>query len=492
MFKKVLVANRGEIAVRIVRTCRDLGIPTVALHDHSDRESLHVRLADECVRLDSPLGYLDSSGIIKIAKQKGAEAIHPGYGFLSERSDFIAACEENGVAFVGPPSRVVKLTNDRTGLLKTVEDAGIQVPPYSPASFYVEDHELIKAAAVKIGFPLVVRSCQGGRGHSARDVHNIHELQKAVAEVAAEAFLLFGDRSVYLEKTIPDARLIVVQLLADKYGNMVHTGTRDGTPLRRGVKLVVESPAPFLSAEQEETICQDALKIGRMLNFCNAGTVEFLLDAAGRHYFTEMKARIQVEHPTTEMITGLDIIRKQLEIAAGEKLSLTQSDIRINGCAMLCRINAEDPLRDYMPCPGRLRHFRMPGGPNVRVDGYGYSGCDVPVHYEPLLAKITVWGEDRKECISRMRRALNDTAIVGVRTNIVLHKTVIESKEFAEGTLTTQSLDNQCFLSSMPGPDLKELAVAAALSFVLRNRTLRPVVPDSLREGWHRSARQLL
>ncbi len=489
MFKKVLVANRGEIAVRIIRTCRDMGIRTVALYDRSDRDSLHVRLADECVQVASRLGYLDSMRIIQIAREVGAEAIHPGYGFLSERSDFVIACEENDIAFVGPPSSVIRSTQDKTELLVRVEQEGIQVPPHSATSFGPNDLPLVFAAAESIGYPLVVKSCVGGRGHSARLVGDAGHLEAATAQVATEACLLFGDRRIYLEAAVIPARLVEVQILGDKYGSLIHLGTRDGSLQRRGVKVIAEAPAPFLSVEQEEDICADALKIGKLLNYCNAGTVEFLVDGKGRHFFTEIKARIQVEHPTTELVTNQDIVRRQLEVASGEKLPLLQKDVRIVGSALLCRINAEDPLHDYMPSPGRLRNFRMPGGPNVRVDAYGYAGCQVPVHYEPLLAKITVWGSDRQECLRRMHRALTDTAIKGVRTNIVLHKSILDSEEFSFGKLGQERLETQSFVPNLSGADLREIAVAAAVGYVLRNKSLRSVTPERLREGWRQSAR---
>ena len=491
MFKKVLVANRGQVAVRIIATCRDMGISTVALYDRSDRGSLHVRLSDQCVELDSRLGYLDSALVVRIAREMKAEAIHPGYGFLSERADFIKSCQENGIVFVGPPASVVEQCSERTAVLARVAQTGIAVPPHSASSFAADELPALKKAAGQLGFPLFLKSCSGGRGRSMRLLKSADDLHDATDQVSKEAHLLFGGGRVYLEKAILPARLVEVQLLGDAAGNIVHLGTRDGSLQWRGLKLIAEAPAPFLSKQKQESICQDAIKIGRLLGFINAGTVQFVLDEHGNHFFTEIKSRLQVEHAVTELVTHVDIVREQLEIAAGSALSVSQNDVRIEGCALQCRINAEDPLNDYLPSPGKLRSFRMPGGPFVRVDAYGYAGCEVPVLYDSLLANISVWGRDRQECIRRMSRSLTHTQISGVRTNIVLHQSILDSEDFGSGEFSTECLEHRSFIPCMPETDLRDLACAAAVAFTLRNQRLNPVIPDRFQSGWHQANRIL-
>jgi acetyl/propionyl-CoA carboxylase alpha subunit len=491
MFKKVLVANRGLVAVRIIDTCHDMGISTVALYDRSDRGSLHVRLSDQCVELDSSLGYLDRALIVRIARELGAEAIHPGYGFLSERSDFIRLCEENGIVFIGPSSAIVRRCLDRTAVLSMVAATGISVVPHSDGSFDSSELDALRSAAEKLGFPFFLKSCAGGRGRAMRLVGSAEELLSATDQVNKRASLLFGGGRVYLEKAILPSRLVEVQLLGDSAGDIVHLGTRDGSMQRRGVKLIAEAPAPFLSLQKQDLICQDAIKIGRLLGYVNAGTAQFILDEHGNHYFSEIKCRLQVEHAVTELVTHLDIVREQLEIAAGGALGFDQDDVRVNGCALQCRINAVDPLNDYLPSPGKLRSFRMPGGPHVRVDRYGYAGCQVPVLYDSLLANISVWGRSRQECIQRMSRSLIHTAINGVHTNIVLHKSILDSEEFGRGEFSTDCLEHKSFIPCMPESDLRDLACAAAIAFALRNQRMSPVVPDRFREGWHTSDRIL-
>jgi len=489
MFKKVLVANRGLVAVRIIDTCHDMGISTVALYDRSDRGSLHVRLSDQCVELDSSLGYLDGALIVRIARELNAEAIHPGYGFLSERSDFIRTCEENGIVFIGPPSAVVRRCLDRTAVLSMVAESGIAVLPHSQSSFDAFETQGLRSAADKLGFPLFLKSCSGGRGLAMRLIGSAEELVAATEQVTKHSLLLFGGGRVYLEKALLPSRLVEVQLLGDATGDIVHLGTRDGSMQRRGVKLLAEAPAPLLSLQQQEAICEDAIRIGRLLGYVNAGTVQFLLDEHGKHFFSEIKCRLQVEHAVTELVTHLDIVKEQLEIAAGGGLGFNQEDVRINGCALQCRINAVDPLNDYLPSPGKLRTFRMPGGPYVRVDKYGYAGCEVPVLYDSLLANISVWGRDRQECIQRMSRSLTHTAINGVHTNIVLHKSILDSEEFGRGEFSTDCLEHKSFIPCMPESDLRDLACAAAIAFTLRNQGLNPVIPDRFKEGWHQSDR---
>ncbi len=363
MFKKILIANRGEIAVRIVRECRDMGIWTVALYDATDRESLHVRLADECVELRSDLGYLDGPRIIRIAQETGAEAIHPGYGFLSEQPDFVRACEEAGVVFIGPSSDVIAVVRQKIEMLDKAEAAGFATPKHSSVSFQPQEQELYQAEAEALGFPMLVKACSGGRGRATRMVRKPAALDTAVQQAGTEARMVYGSDSLYLERAILPASYIDVQVLADRHGNMVHLGERDGSIQRNNQKLLAESPAPGLTQALRAHLHDTALQIAHLFNCNNAVTIEFLLDQNGNFYFTEIKARITVEHPVTEMVTRRDLVRAQIEIAAGQRLSIAQEDVRLRGAAIQCRVNAEDPWNHYLPSPGRLQRFRLPGGP---------------------------------------------------------------------------------------------------------------------------------
>jgi acetyl/propionyl-CoA carboxylase alpha subunit len=493
MFKKILIANRGEIAVRIVRECRDMGIWTVVLYDASDRDSLHVRLADECVELRSDLGYMDGPQIIKIAQETGAEAIHPGYGFLAEQPGFVAACEEAGIAFVGPSSDVLAAIRTKIDLLDRIEAAGFAVTQHSTVSFKAHEQELYHSEAEALGFPLVVKACSGGRGRATRLVRKPDALDKAVQQSAAEARIIFGDDSLYLERAILPANYIDVQVLADRHGNMVHLGEREGSIQRNNQKLVAESPAPGLTQALRARLHDTAQQIARLVNCNNAMTVEFLLDDAGNFYFTELKGRITVEHPVTEMVTRRDLVRAQIEIAAGQRLSITQEDVHIRGAAIQCRVNAEDPWNNYLPSPGVLHHFRLPGGPRVRVDTYGYSGCPVPVRYDPLLAKVVVWGDDRPAALQRMLRSLQDFVITGVRTNLPLFQRIMQDPDFVAGSYNTEFLRRPMLYSTPHAPDevLRDLAVAAAMAYALRTQGRQPVMPAQFMQGWHRASRQL-
>jgi acetyl-CoA carboxylase, biotin carboxylase subunit len=493
MFKKILIANRGEIAVRIVRECRDMGIWTVVLYDASDRDSLHVRLADECVELRSDLGYMDGPQIITIAQETGAEAVHPGYGFLAEQPEFVVACEDAGVAFVGPSSDVMSAVRMKIDLLDQVEAAGFATTQHSSVSFKLGEHELYHAEAEALGFPLVVKACSGGRGRATRLVRDAATLDKAVQQSANEARVIFGDDSLYLERAILPASYIDVQVLGDRHGNVIHLGERDGSIQRNNQKLVCESPAPGLTQALRARLHETAVQIARLLNCNNAVTVEFLLDQDGNFYFTEIKARITVEHPVTEMVTRRDLVREQIEIAAGKRLSISQEDVRLRGAAIQCRINAEDPWNHYLPSPGVLNHFRLPGGPRVRVDTYGYSGCPVPVRYDPMLAKVVVWGEDRPAAVQRMLRSLQDFVITGVRTNLPLFQRVMQDPDFLAGNYSTEFLRRPMLASVPDTPDevARDLAVAAAMAYGMRTQGRQSVMPPQFLQGWHRASRQL-
>jgi acetyl-CoA carboxylase, biotin carboxylase subunit len=492
MFNKVLIANRGEIAVRIVRACRDMGIAAVALYDASDRASLHVRLADECVQLRSALGYMDQPEVLRIARDIGAEAIHPGYGFLSERPEFIDACEQAGIAFVGPPSTTMAALQDKIAILDRAQAAGSRAPRHSPAAFDADDLGRIHAEADRMGYPLVVKSYRGGRGRGTRLVRSPDRLAEAVRRTQAESQAVFGDRQFYLEQAVLPSRYVEVSLLCDAHGGMVHLGEHDASIQRNNHKIVEESPAPYLDAGQRAPLYQHALALARLFGCRGACTVEFLMDDDGRFSFTEIKPRLQVEHALSEMVTGIDVVREQIQIAAGAPLRIRQSDIRPHGWAMQCRINAEDPWNRSLPSPGRLRLFRLPGGPGVRVDTYAYSGCDVPVRYDPLLAKLVVWDEDRDACLRRARRALADFAVSGVQTNLPLIERILDDPDFVRGEYTTEFCRRPLLAPHASERDLRDLAVAAAVAYASRNLALRPTIPERTTSGWHHESRRLL
>ncbi|MEZ4770261.1 MAG: biotin carboxylase N-terminal domain-containing protein [Caldilineales bacterium] len=493
MFKKILIANRGEIAVRAVRACRDLDIWTVALFDASDRDSLHVRLADECVQITSPLGYLDVQQIVELALKTEADAVYPGYGFLAEREDFAAACEAAGIVFIGPPSSVMAAFSNKIDMLEAVAAAGLATPVHSSVSFRPGEEDIYQAEAGDIGYPLVIKSCNGGRGLASRIIYRPEDLQRGVREAAAESQMVFGSDQLYFERMVRHASFLDVQVLGDQHGNLVHLGERDGSIQRNNQKLLTEAPAPGLTAAQRMRLHEMALQVARLFNYVNAGTVEFLMDDAGQFYFTEVKCRIQVEHPVTEMATRRDLVREQIRIAAGERLGFVQEDVRIRGAAMQCRINAEDPWNNFLPSPGFLRRFRLPGGPYVRVDTYAYSGCTVSARYDPMLAKLVVWGETREDCIQRMRRALQDFAIAGIQTNLPLFQRILDDPRFIEGRYDTAFLRRTLFDDQLQTDEglLQDLAVIAALAYQVRLQSQQPVTPERLLQGWHRSSRQL-
>jgi acetyl/propionyl-CoA carboxylase alpha subunit len=492
MFKKILIANRGEIAVRIIRTCRDLGLATLALYQRPDLGSLHVRLADEAVELTSPAGFGDAAAIVAIARHAGADAVHPGYGFLAEQADFNAACRAAGLAFVGPPPEVVAILRDKIVALNAARAYGYPTMPYSPRPFGESDLEAVRAEAERLGYPVVVKSLIGGRGRGERLVRGPDRLAEAVQRAQAEAHAVYGDKRVYLEKAILPAHQIGVQVLADAHGAVIHLGEHEGSIIYGNQKIVEEAPAPCLTAEGRARLCQAAVELARLFDYRNAGTVEFLVDAAGQYFFTEIKARIQIEHPVTEMVTRLDLVREQLRLAAGEPLGRTQAEVAGRGHAILCRVNAEDPSQRFLPTPGLLRRVRLPGGPEVRVDTYAYSGCQVPAEYDPIVAKVTVWAEDRPACLGRLRRALEDFTLIGTPTTLPLLQHLLDHPDFLQGCYTTELLA-QALEEAAPPPAAhrRDLAVAAAVAYVLRHQAIQPATPDRLRSGWHRASRQL-
>ncbi len=445
MFKKVLVANRGEIAVRIIRACRELGIDTVAVYSEADRHALHVRYADEAYLLGpapSRESYLRADKILEVARKSGADAIHPGYGFLAEREDFSAACAEMGIAFIGPKPSSIAAMGDKAVARATVIKAGVPVVPGTEDVGNRTDEDLLRIAP-KIGFPLLIKATAGGGGKGMREVKTIEEMPVLLQSARREAESSFGDGNVYLEKLVEGARHIEFQIMADSFGNVIHLGERECSLQRRHQKLIEEAPSPFLDDELRQKMGEVAVKAAQAVDYVNAGTIEFLVDKERNFYFLEMNTRLQVEHPITEIVTGIDIVAEQIRIARGRQLSYTQDQVRVNGHAIECRINAEDPYNNYLPSTGRITHSLLPTGPGVRVDTGVYPGFEITPYYDPMIAKLIVWGETRAQAILRMRRALEEYRIVGVRTNIPFHQTMMDSHRFMAGQYDTRFVEER-------------------------------------------------
>ncbi len=445
MFNKVLVANRGEIAVRIIRACRELGIETVAVFSEADRNALHVRYADEAYLLGpapSRESYLRADKIFEVAKKSGANAIHPGYGFLAEREDFAAKCAEFGITFIGPKPSSIAAMGDKAEARATVIKAGIPVVPGTEAVGNMTNDDLLQIAPT-IGFPLLIKATAGGGGKGMREVKSLEEMPTLLAAARREAESSFGDGNVYLEKLIEGARHIEFQIMADSFGNVIHLGERECSIQRRHQKLLEESPSSFLDEDLREKMGTIAVKSAQAVDYVNAGTIEFLVDKERNFYFLEMNTRLQVEHPITEMVTGVDIVAEQLRIARGRQLSYTQDQIKFNGHAIECRINAEDPFNGFMPSTGQITHSILPTGPGVRIDTGVYPGFEITPFYDPMIAKLIVWGETRGQAILRMRRALEEYRIVGVRTNIPFHQTLMDSHRFMGGQFDTRFVEER-------------------------------------------------
>ncbi len=448
MFRKILVANRGEIAVRVIRACRELGIPSVAVFSEADREALFVKLADEAFLIGpapASQSYLDIEKIVDTAEQCGADAIHPGYGFLAENPSFAAACETRGIKFIGPSSRVLALVGDKAAARREMISAGVPVVPGSREC--VSDAETAKAIAAEIGCPVIIKPSGGGGGIGMTIASGADELPQALESAQAAARNSFGVGDVYIEKYLPDPRHIEFQILADSQGNVVHLGERECSIQRRHQKLIEESPSPALDPGTRRRMGELAVSAARRVGYEGAGTVEFLW-SGGEFYFMEVNARVQVEHPVTEMVTGIDIVKEQIRVALGMPLSLSQADVAMNGWAIECRINAEDPTNDFVPTPGRIRGYLPPGGTGVRVDSGIYAGYTIPPFYDPLIAKLIVWGRDRSEAVSRMTRALREYAIVGVKSNIPFHLAVMGNERFARGELGTHFIEQETSLAA--------------------------------------------
>ena len=433
MFHKILIANRGEIAVRIIRACKELAIKTVAVYSDADRESLHVKLADEAICIGpakSKDSYLNVSSIISAAEVTDAEAIHPGYGFLAENAEFAEICENCGIKFIGPSSMSMRLMGNKIQAKKEVERLKVSVLPWSNAG--IKDEKDAVDIARRIGFPVIIKAAAGGGGRGMKLVHTAASFGNAFHTAKNEAQAAFGNGDVYIEKYCEAPRHIEIQIMADKYGNVIYLGERDCSIQRRHQKILEEAPSPVLDERLRRSMGESAIKIARAISYSNVGTVEFLLDKNMRYYFMEMNTRVQVEHPVTEMITGIDIIKEQVRLSTGERMRFKQKHIRLNGHAIECRINAEDPVT-FVPCPGKITSLHMPGGPGVRIDSAISCGYTVPPHYDSLLAKLVVYGESRGEAIARMTMALDEMEIEGVKTNIPLHRKIMKDHDFIRG-----------------------------------------------------------
>jgi acetyl/propionyl-CoA carboxylase alpha subunit len=492
MFKKILIANRGEIASRIVRACRSMGIESVALYEKEDISSLHVRLADQCVLLDAPDGFFNIKTMLGIAHQVGADAIHPGYGFLAEEPEFAEACAEAGITFIGPSADTMEQVRSKINALYVVSTAGFKTVDYSEFSYGHNELSDIPQAAAEMGYPLVIKSCRGGRGLGERWVDSAEKVEGVVRYAQSQSQEAYGNRRVYLEKAILPAHQVGVQILGDKHGNLIHLGEREGSIISRGSKIVEESPAPCLNEEQRTRLHNEALEIARLFNYENAGTVEFIVDADGEFYFTEIKSRIQVEHPLTEMRSGVDLIREQIRIAAGESLEVTQDAVALRGHAIMCRVLARDPWAEFMAAPGELSRVRFPCGAQVRVDTYVYCNAEIPTMYEPLIGKLTAWDNDRAACIGRMETTLQDTKLIGIQTNISYLQRILESAEFRNGQYSTSLVVQPFSDRRQPIEHYRDLAVIAATLYVMRNQAHlsneKSVQHDS---GWRQSARRM-
>jgi acetyl-CoA carboxylase biotin carboxylase subunit len=442
MFSKILIANRGEVAVRIIRACKEMGIRTVSVYSEADRESLHVKLADEAVCIGSALAtesYLNIPAIISAAEIADVEAIHPGYGFLAENAHFAEICESCDITFIGPTPENMRLLGDKNTARKTMQKVGIPVIPGS--SDIIKTKEDAVKTAKRLRYPVIIKAAAGGGGKGMRVCHNDVRLVSSFMTAQQEAESAFGNPNVYIEKYIERPRHIEIQILADKYGHTLHFGERDCTIQRRHQKLIEESPSPVINTKLRKKLGEMAVKAAKTCNYLNAGTVEFLLDRYENFYFLEVNTRIQVEHPVTEMVTGIDLVKEQIKIASGMKLHYKQDDIQIKGAAIECRINAEDTEKDFMPCPGKIDIFLPPGGPGVRVDSHIYSGYTISPYYDSLIAKVICYGKDRQEAINIVKRSLDDFIINPIKTTIPFHKHVMNDTLFLRGDFATDYVE---------------------------------------------------
>lgn len=465
MFKRILIANRGEIAVRILRACHELGVEMVAVYSEVDRTALHVRYAHEAYCIGpAPArdSYLRIDKLIDVARRSGAEAIHPGYGFLAENPAFAAACEEAGITFIGPPAEAIAAMGDKVEARRLMRRAGVPVIPGTDTE--LRDEEIV-AAADEIGYPLFIKAAAGGGGKGMRYVSDPEELKRSLGAARREAMSAFGDDRIYLEKAIQGARHVEIQVLADSHGNTIHLGERECSIQRRHQKLIEEAPSPAINDEIRQRMGEVAVRAAEAVGYRNAGTVEFLLDQDRNFYFLEMNTRLQVEHPVTEFVTGVDIVKEQLRVASGRRLRYTQEDIRLKGHAIECRITAEDPYNNFLPSSGRITSIFEPTGPGIRLDTGVYEGFEVSLYYDPLIAKLIVWGDTRGEALLRMRRALAEYRIIGIHTSIPFHQQVMDVTNFIGGVYDTSFIDKH--FSMIPEKHGQHSAVAAIVATLL-------------------------
>jgi acetyl-CoA carboxylase biotin carboxylase subunit len=479
---KVLIANRGEIACRVIRTCREMGIPTVAVFSEADRGALHVRMADEAYFIGPATAresYLVVDKIVEVCKRSGADAVHPGYGFLSENADAAKRFKAEGITFIGPDPEAIVSMGSKTAAREVAIAAGCPVVPGIQKTMSDED---LLAESQKMGFPVMLKAAMGGGGKGMRLVTKPEEFTSSLARARGEALSAFGDDSVYVEKAILQPRHIEIQIFSDQHGNHVYLWERECSVQRRHQKVIEEAPSPHVTPEMRKAMGEAALKVARAVNYVGAGTVEFLADADRNFYFLEMNTRLQVEHPVTEWITGLDLVKWQILVARGEKLPMAQEDIPLNGWAMECRVYAEDPDKNFMPSPGKITFLRTPSGRNVRDDSGVYEGADVPMFYDPMISKLSTWGPTRIEAIDRMRAALGEYRIGGIRHNLAFHEALMQHGPFREGALHTGMLDKPFWKKKEQGPSLK-FAVAAALLQEMNAEERRGAQPAASGDG---------
>ena len=483
MFKKILIANRGEIALRVMRACREMGIKTVAVYSEVDRASVHVLYADEAYPIGpaaASTSYLRIDRIIEVASRSGAEAIHPGYGFLAENPSFQEACAGAGLTFIGPGTKAMRLMGSKTASRRTLQAAKVEIVPGTHES--LDSFQDIEAAAKKIGYPLMLKASAGGGGKGMRRLTSARELKSAYQTARSEALNAFNDPGIYIEKYIDRPRHIEIQVIGDHHGNLIYLGERECSLQRRHQKVMEECPSPVVDEKMRRAMGQAAVRIARLAGYTNAGTVEFLVDHKRNFYFLEMNTRLQVEHPVTEMVVGIDLVKEQLRVASGEKLSLRQQDVFLRGAALECRLYAEDPANNFFPSPGLITRLRTPSGPGIREDSGIYEGWKVPLEYDPLLSKLIVWGTDRKETITRMQRALEEYHLEGIQTNLPFFRFVLMQPEFLSGKFDTHYVDSllKKYTSTERNPESSQETIAVLVSCLVKLKKRKSMPTSSI------------
>jgi acetyl-CoA carboxylase biotin carboxylase subunit len=490
MFNKILIANRGEIACRVIRACREMDIMSVAVYSDADRDSLHVRMADEAYQIGpapSSESYLVGSKIIDVAKAAGVEAIHPGYGFLSENANFVREVTKAGVTFIGPPPEAMEAMGGKISARKIAIDAGVPVVPGTTEP--LQSFEDAEKTAKEVGYPIMLKASAGGGGKGMRLVESADELRSAYENARSESLASFGDDAVYIEKAVVRPRHIEIQVFSDTHGNHVHLGERECSIQRRHQKVIEEAPSPINSAELRSAMGECAVKVARAVNYVGAGTVEFLVsDIDKSFYFLEMNTRLQVEHPVTELVTGIDLVREQINVAAGQRLSFSQDDVELHGHAIECRVYAEDPENNFLPSPGKIGRLRVPQGPGVRDDGGVYEGAEVSIFYDPMISKFAVWGRTRADAIDRLRRALDEYQVAGIKTTLPFFRQVVRDEVFVAGNLDTG------FISGFEerkktGEIAKDDRYAAIVAAALSNNSQKPTTTKPNGSKWANAAR---